>query len=717
MKTGFSPVISQNVEFQNSKRSNKTYANRNNISFSADPRLKGNPEEFVKTIRDGLKALNKEVTIIMPDRCNPSVLGENTGMGSFFSNGAKALTEFLEEIGVSKVQRDPCGNLRPCDVKKLLKSLPKEQRAALKSENKVSGIFVDAKNVLRPFDPSPYSATESANELNISLKHLTEPEYGGILSEKTFERIVDENPNKGMNKINFAYVDKQYNKAYTEAYKNFTLGLKNIDRLGDSKKAGLIELNKKFEQFKLKNAEDLDKESIFFALSKKHGDSIWQNWPDKLDKNLFAVANKEYTPKKPIKAIDNRLKAAHDKKVKTALARIEQTKKDYALDIDFFKFKQFLLNEQAVKKQQFDLKHGITSIADEKVAISDVSVWANQNLFLKKWNLGCPPDYFSKTGQAWGFKVLDPEKVFNKDGTLGPAGQFLYSKYKKIFSENKGGVRIDHIIGLVDPFVYPANKSPISSNAGRLFSSPNNPELKKYAKTTADQYAALMEKIVIPAANEVGVGKEAIICEDLGTITDPVKEVMQKLDLPGIRVTQFVNPKEADHLYRGKNVSPKDIIMAGSHDNGTLIEYAQELKEKGEIKDHAKYLVKDLVPRATRKERQAYLNKLSSDPLEFANAKFAELFASPAQKVQIFFKDLFGHEERYNLPGTTAGNNWNFLLGENFREEFFNKSLPENKGLNMPEAIKKGLIARGSKDKELIDRLDKWAQVLKEPTE
>jgi hypothetical protein len=51
-----------------------------------------------------------------------------------------------------------------------------------------------------------------------------------------------------------------------------------------------------------------------------------------------------------------------------------------------------------------------------------------------------------------------------------------------MFNENPGGVRIDHIIGLVDPWVYKNGSKPKpEEGAGRLFSSPEHPELAKYA--------------------------------------------------------------------------------------------------------------------------------------------------------------------------------------------------------------------------------------------
>lgn len=43
---------------------------------------------------------------------------------------------------------------------------------------------------------------------------------------------------------------------------------------------------------------------------------------------------------------------------------------------------------------------------------------------------------------------------------------------------------------------------------------------------------------------------------------------------------------------------------------------------------------------------------LAAGSRKLARAKMAELFLSPARHVMIFFADLFGLEEAYNMPGT-----------------------------------------------------------------
>jgi len=670
---------SKSIAHKKTESRNGSDLKSSNISFGR-ALTKDEQPLFTSDINQALSVLDKRVTIIMPDRCNPCLADENIGIGSPFSSGAKKLTKFFKSIGVTGKQKDPSGGLRPSYVKKLdVKDDP------------ASGLYVDNMGYLRPFDPSPYISTEDGNELYISLKALTNPASGSLLSKETLQRIVDNNPTKGTTGINFEYINSHMKEALEEVYSNFTHKRSNLAGMSDRDRKIIILMDERFEHFKQTNAEYLEKESLYAALSKENGTDIWTMWSE-LDKTLPNNPNSQ---------------ASQD--------RIADIHKRYARDIDFYKFKQFLLSEQGARKLKYDKALGITSIADEKVATSDVGIWANQNLFLDDYSLGCPPDAFADGGQPWGFPVFDPAKIVDKDGNLSEAGKFLYNKYKKIFSENKGGVRIDHVVGLIDPFVYPKGKLPTDSAAGRLYSSPQDEGLGKYAKETTDQYAVILKKIIIPAAQEAGVDLSSIICEDLGTLTPPVVEVMKELQMPGVRVTEFVNPENPDDIYRGKNVDAKNIIMAGSHDNDTLVSYAEDLKKSGEIRKHAQFLAQDLMPNVDAQERNEFAQEISEDPYKFAAAKFAELFVSPARHVQVFIKDLLGNDpSRYNFPGTTGGKNWNYVLKEDFDDEYFNESLPQNKGLNMPQALSTALKARGQ-DKELIKKLDKWADIMREP--
>lgn len=606
------------------------------------------------TIKKALKALGKKnFVFIMHNGSFPAAKSENTGFGTINSNGGKDFIKFISGI-FDAIQLGPAGKTKSSDS-------------------------------------SPYTGTIfSNNPLFIDLKALTTDKWDNILSEKTFDEIVENNPNKGTNRTSYSYITKKQEIALSEAYNNFINSDNSL-------------LKKEFESYKLNNDFWLDKDSLYEALTIEHDSDYWPNWKDETDKNLF-------NPK------------SNEEKIKYA-QRIVEISKKYELEIDKYKFIQFVLYKQALETKEFADSNGVKMIADRQVAFSDRDTWAYQSLFLDGWCLGCPPDYFSKDGQAWGFPVINPDKMYNKDGSLGEAGILMKNLYKKMFRENPGGVRIDHIVGLIDPWVYKKGKKPKSEQgAGRLYSSPEHPELKQYAiaqlsdldenltpdnekrvKTLTDEqielYGRLIEKIVIAAAEEEGLTKNEIVCEDLGTLTNPVASVMKKYELLGMKLTQFTVPTEPDDPYRCKNIPQNCWAMVGTHDNRPVKLWAKSNVKTHEGYLHVKNLVEDLFTETENKDD--IIVKMNNDADFLTETKLVELFACKAENIQIFFTDFFNMEETYNVPGTSGDKNWSLRLPDNYKEM---------QTINLPEILKKAIFARGKnfvqENKQIIEELD-----------
>ena len=607
-----------------------------------------------KTIRKALKALGKKnFVFIMHGGSFPSADGENTGFGTINSNGGKKFIEYAQDL-FDAIQMGPAGKTKSSDA-------------------------------------SPYTGTIfSNNPLFIDLKELTTKKWGNILSDKTFKEIVANNPNKGKNKTSYSYITNQQEEALTEAYENFV-------KLNDKK------LKKEFESYKIQNKSWLDNDSLYEALAIEHCCDYWHNWKSETDKNLL-------NPK------------SNEEKIEFA-KRIEEISKKYSKEIDRYKFIQFVLNKQNEETREFAKGRGIKMIADRQVAFSDRDEWAYQSLFLDGWCLGCPPDYFSKDGQAWGFPVVNPEKLYNGDGSLGEAGILMKNLYKKMFRENPGGVRIDHIVGLIDPWVYKKGSKPMPEmGAGRLFSSPEHEFLKKFAipsvedlnmEYTADnekrvknlteeqikKYGRLIEKIVIAVAKEEGLTKDSIVCEDLGTLTNPVASVMKEYELLGMRLTQFTVPTESEDPYRCKNITPHCWAMVGTHDNKPVNVWAKTMINTHEGYLHVKNLVEDLFKEADNKDE--IIVKMTNDKDFLKETKLVELFACQAENIQIFFTDFFDMSDTYNTPGTSGDRNWSLRLPDNFEQ------MPV---INLPQILKKAILSRGKdfadKNKKIIEELD-----------
>ena len=602
-------------------------------------------------IKDALKALGKEnLALIIHGSSFPALDGEDTGFGSFNSDAGHILIDYASNI-FNALQLGPAGKTKSSDS-------------------------------------SPYCGTIfSGNPLFIDLKKLTTKEWDEILSEESFKKVVRENPKQNSGRTAYSYICKAQIEALKEAWNNF-----KTSKL----------LKKEFEKFKKENSFWLENDSLYEALSIENKNDFWYIWKNEIDKNLL-------NPKT-------------DDEKKIYEKRIAEIKEKYADDIEFYKFCQFVLEVQNEETKKFALKKGIKMIADRQVAFSDRDAWAYQSLFLDGWFLGCPPDYFSKNGQAWGFPVMDPDKMFNADGSLGEGGILMKNLYKKMFKENPGGVRIDHIVGLIDPWVYKVGKKPMCEDgAGRLYSSPEHPELSKYAiarnedldwsleadkekrvKSLSDEqiklYGRLIEKIVIGAAKECGLDKNSIVCEDLGTLTNPVAAVMEKYELQGMRLTQFVVPEKPAHPYRCKNITENVWNMVGTHDNNPIETWAESMINTHEGYLHAKNLVEDLFAEAENKDD--IIVRLTQDKDYLTFVKLTEIFASKAKNVQIFFTDFFQIDDVYNRPGTSGDANWSLRLTNDFASM---------ETINLQAILKAAIIARGKdfadKNKDLLAKL------------
>lgn len=617
-----------------------------------------------ETIQEALKVLGKKnLALIMHSNSFPSLSDEDTGFGSANSSGGKKVIDFASGI-FNAIQLGPAGKTKACES-------------------------------------SPYTSTIfSNNPLFIDLKQLTTNEWGNILSVESFNEIVKNNPNNNKSKTAYSYIYKAQQGALKEAFENFKT----------SKSKNLKKISEDFEKYKKENNFWLDKDALYEALSVEHDNDYWPLWQSEMDKNLFNP-----------KSIEEKMEFGK---------RINELEKKYADEINFYAFCQFVAHRQIESTKEYALSKNIKMIADRQVAFSDRDCWAYQSLFLDGWLLGCPPDYFSADGQDWGFPVMDPEKLYRDNGTLAEGGLLMKALFKKMFKENPGGVRIDHIVGLIDPWVYKKGHKPkIEEGAGRLYSSPEHPDLSKYAIPTTDDlnygvgadkeqrvhtlsdkqiklYGRLIEKIVIAAAKEEGLDKDAIVCEDLGTLTNPVAAVMKKYDLQGMKLTQFVVSEMYEHPYRCKNIEKRSWAMVGTHDNQPVSMWADSLINSHEGYLHARNLVEDLF--SYEENKDDIIVELTNDADFLAQVKLVEIFACEAENVQIFFPDYFGLKEVYNIPGTSGDENWSLRLPNDF-EEVFCENLKSDKALNLPLILQFAIKARGQKFAEkyndLLERL------------
>lgn len=611
-----------------------------------------------KDIKKALQVLgNKKLELILHNASAPSYNSKDVGVGSLYSESSKdLLIPFLTKYGFSGIQVDPEG-MRP------------------------------------QFDPSPYVSNSFVyNPLIIDLEDLTKPENGAILDKNVYNSIVRLNPANGNENGDYVHARDSFDLALGDAWENFKSKSSDINSISDPiEKDAIKALSDDFDNYYEEEIDMLEPYAIYSILSDKFGNDYYKNWPSEYQ-DL-------YNPKND--ALINSIKAEHQD------------------DIDKFVFIDMLAKRAREKGIHDYGAAGIKTEGDNPVAFSNQEVWAHKDAFLKDYKMGCPPDADNPKGQAWGFAVLNPDKLINKDGSLGVSGQLLYDKCLKLAKDNQGGIRIDHIVGLIDPYVY--KDFPVELTAGRLFSSEFNDDLKGFAiprkqKDSAEKFGAILEKIVIPACEDAGLTQDDIMCENLGAIPDHAREAFERLGMGGMIVTQYHN---------GRSAKDNDTIMLGSHDTLPFATYVKELYGpygKDEFNHKLWPAVENSLPiDATHDKKQAKFDmyrfdtnryKPEDNKKAFKQMKFTELFTSPAQRVQIFWTDLLGMEKRYNTPGTSQGN-WTLRLSSDFEKQFDPSMLIQ--------AISDALKAQDEKtvkaNQALINSLDASAKAAKEQHE
>lgn len=345
-------------------------------------------------------------------------------------------------------------------------------------------------------------------------------------------------------------------------------------------------------RFRAENTSWLEDYARFTALAASHSPRPWDRWPPDL---------RDRTP--------------------AAIRRLELEMRDAIEDI---KIVQYLLHRQWDRLRTYAVAKSIRLIGDLPIYVPHActDVWAHPELFQLDESgrpsavSGVPPDYFSATGQRWGHPVYRWE-VHRK--TRFDWWRRRLARHFCLFDT----VRIDHFRGLVGYWAIPAGQA--TAVNGRWLEAP-----------AAEFFAELRR--CFPCL--------PIIAEDLGTITADVREVIQRLGIPGMRVLQFgfsgdpaVNPN-APHL-----IDEDAVVYTGTHDNAPSRGWIDELATAAERECYDRYL-----GHALSGEGAAW------EMIRLALMSRAHLSILPAQ-------DLLGlgAAARINTPGRMEGN-WRWRM-------------------------------------------------------
>ncbi len=388
--------------------------------------------------------------------------------------------------------------------------------------------------------------------------------------------------------------DINYEKLYKSRYKLLRMAYERSD----------ITKDEKYHKFVWENNEWLSEYALFRSVKERFCGAPWTEW-------------------------------AEDIRMRYAYA-IDYYNKELYFDIEFQKYMQYKFYSQWQKLKEYANRQGIKIIGDIPIYVSmdSADVWARPQLFqLGADNIptavaGCPPDGFSADGQLWGNPLYDWTHHRNTGYS------WWISRMRHCFSIYDI-VRIDHFRGFDEYFSIPYND-----------------------KTAVNGHWEKGPGIELFRAIENALGKRQFIAEDLGYMTDSVRELVKESGFPNMKVLEFAFDSRdtgSRNDYLPHNYPKNCVAYTGTHDNQTIISWFDTITSEERIA--AREYLCDF---ATAKKR--------------LNLSFISLIMrSAAETCIIPIQDYMGLDDgaRINKP-STIGVNWRWRLNRDSLSEELN---------------------------------------------
>ena len=301
-------------------------------------------------------------------------------------------------------------------------------------------------------------------------------------------------------------------------------------------------------------------------------------------------------------------------------------RRELYFDIEFQQYLQFTFYKQWQALKDYANRQGVRIIGDIPiyVAMDSADAWAHPELFqLDQDNVplavaGCPPDGFSAVGQLWG------NPLYRWDYHRQTGYDWWMKRLAHCFSLYDV-VRIDHFRGFDEYYSIPYGAK--SAIGGHWEKGPG-----------MDLFRRMREVL----------GEKEVIAEDLGYVTDSVRQLVRDTGFPGMKVLEFAfdsRDSGCANDYLPHNYTENCVAYTGTHDNETIRGWFESIRED------------------ERRLARAYICDKYT-PRQYLHTSFISLImASRANLCVIPIEDYMGYDNtcRMNKP-STVGINWKWRL-------------------------------------------------------
>ena len=289
-----------------------------------------------------------------------------------------------------------------------------------------------------------------------------------------------------------------------------------------------ISENPEYQKFVADNRWWLDDYALFMALKNFFDGKCWYEWPE-----------------------DIRLRYGY---------AMDYYRRELYFDIEYQMYLQFKFFQQYGWLKNYANSQGVKIIGDIPiyVAMDSADTWSHPELFqLDERNMptavaGCPPDGFSATGQLWGNPLYrwDYHRETGFDWWLTRLW-YVYQLYDV--------TRIDHFRGFDEYYSIPYGHK--TAEFGHWEKGPGIELFRR--------------------AEEV-LGWHEVIAEDLGFVTDSVRQLVRDSGFPGMKVLQFAFDSRdtgSARDYLPHNYTENAVVYTGTHDNDTTIGWFEAVSD------------------------------------------------------------------------------------------------------------------------------------------
>ena len=355
-----------------------------------------------------------------------------------------------------------------------------------------------------------------------------------------------------------------------------------------------ISRNPEYQRFLEENRWWLDDYALCMALKNFFDGKCWNEWPE-----------------------DIRLRWGY---------AMDYYRRELYFDIEFQMFLQYHFFRQYWRLKKYANENHIQIIGDIPiyVAMDSADTWAHPELFQLDENnvptavAGCPPDGFSATGQLWG------NPLYRWDYHRQTGYQWWLSRLWYVF-RMYDVTRIDHFRGFDEYYSIPYGD-----------------------KTAQNGHWEKGPGIDLFRCVEWSLGWHEVIAEDLGYVTDTVRQLVRDSGFPGMKVLEFAfdsRDSGSANDYLPQNYTENAVVYTGTHDNETVVGWF------------------DTICSQDRALARNYLCDYYTPEEELYKPFIALALSTVAKWCIIPIQDWLGldNASRMNAPGT-VGTNWSWRL-------------------------------------------------------